>query len=155
VTQPGAIGGPFGDENDVDRENAVTSSSQLSTPYIPVSWGELLDKITILEIKRQHIVSESAQVNIRAELSLLEEVAAPMLMSQKEIGRLQSELKSVNEALWTIEEKIRGKEHAQMFDAEFVALARSVYKRNDERAALKKKINDISGSHLVEEKSYG
>jgi hypothetical protein len=143
----------FGGENNVDRENAVTSSSPLSTPRIPISWGELLDKITILEIKRQRIASAAAQVNICAELSLLEEVAAS-LMSQKEVGRLQSELKTVNEALWEIEEKIRGKEHAQMFDAEFVALARSVYRRNDERAALKKKINDISGSHLVEEKSY-
>jgi len=132
----------------------VTSSRPLSTPRIPVSWGDLLDKITILEIKRQRIASAAAQVNIRAELSLLEEVAASLLMSQKEVGRLQSELKTVNEALWEIEEKIRGKEHAQMFDAEFVALARSVYRRNDERAALKKKINDISGSHLVEEKSY-
>ena len=123
-------------------------------PRIPVSWGELLDKITILEIKQQRIVSESAQVNIRAELSLLQEAATPLLRSQEAMPRLQAELRTVNEMLWEIEDKIRDKEHAQMFDAEFVALARSVYRRNDERAALKKKINEISGSPLVEEKSY-
>lgn len=133
----------------------MTSQGPASVaPTISVSWGELLDKIAILEIKQERIASDAAQSNIRAELSLLRDAAAPLLNANREIQLLQVELKAVNEALWTIEDDIRGKEHAQSFDAEFIALARSVYRKNDERAALKKKINAISGSRIVEEKSY-
>ena len=117
---------------------------------IPVGIGELYDKISILEIKNERITDAGKLAYVRAELAELKAVAEahPVDMA------LYQDLKKVNEALWKIEDDIREKEAAGAFDAEFIALARSVYKNNDERAALKKKMNLAAGSAIVEVKSY-
>src|ERR1043166_6580513 len=99
-------------------------TEKLPAPRVPVSWGEALDKLTILEIKRDRIKGDAAQANILAELSALEAVVAPLA---KEIGALKAALKSINEKLWDIEDAIRDKERLGAFDAEFIALARAVY----------------------------
>jgi Family of unknown function (DUF6165) len=123
-------------------------------PMIPVSWGELLDKITILEIKSRHIVSQDASVHIAEELRQLSAVAAPV-QAKSEIIKLVAELKKTNEALWECEDRIRRKEKQRVFDNDFIELARSIYATNDRRAALKRQINEDVGSVLVEEKWYG
>ena len=125
-----------------------------NTPYIPVSWGELLDKITILEIKRERLTSEAALANVGRELEALCAIAAPGLAGDAIARDLTAKLKVLNETLWDIEDRIRDEEAANAFDADFVALARAVYKRNDERATLKKQLNRQLGSGLVEEKGY-
>lgn len=125
-----------------------------NTPHIPVSWGELLDKITILEIKRERLTGEAALSNVGKELDALRAIAAPMLAGDATARDLMARLKLLNETLWDIEDRIRDKEAANVFDADFVALARAVYKRNDERARLKKQLNLQLGSGLVEEKGY-
>ena len=121
---------------------------------VPISPGELLDKITILRIKSQRMSDAAKLANVRLELQLLEktwrECGAPTALVSAEEQALQQ----VNEQLWDIEDRIRDKEAAQRFDQEFVELARSVYVCNDERAAVKKKINTKLGSRIVEEKSY-
>ena len=122
-------------------------------PHVPVSWGELLDKITILEIKKERIGSAAARANVAKELRLLETVAAPVLRDQR-LHPLQTRLKAINQTLWEIEDAIRVKEREGDFSQDFIALSRSVYKRNDERAAVKREINFLLGSALVEEKSY-
>lgn len=121
-------------------------------PDAPVSWGELIDKITILEIKARRLTAAAALANVRRELRALDAAAA-----QIEAGRVQSfkiALTEVNEALWDIEDAIRKKEHRSDFGSAFVELARAVYRRNDERAAIKREINLALGSELMEEKSY-
>ena len=120
-------------------------------PLAPVSWGELIDKITILEIKCARLTSPGAIANAAKELALLRAIAAPVLAETRE---LTARLKSLNENLWEIEDKIRDKEAAGSFDADFIALARSVYRTNDERGALKKQINLLLKSELIEEKGY-
>ena len=120
----------------------------------PVSFGELIDKITILEIKSAQIRDAAKLANVRTELDLLNATWAGNTASRIDIGSERARLKAVNEALWEIEDRIRLKEKAQAFDAEFIELARSVYFRNDERAAVKRDINLKLGSQLVEEKSY-
>jgi hypothetical protein len=120
----------------------------------PISIGELLDKITILEIKQQRISDPAKRVNIDRELSALQGVWAASGLSESAIRSERDDLKAVNERLWDIEDAIRFKERDGAFDAEFIALARAVYIENDERAALKKAINLALGSALVEEKSY-
>ena len=116
---------------------------------IPVSVGEVLDKISILEIKSERISDVQKLINICAELDHL-------LASAKEYRHptLESELKKVNESLWEIEDRIRAKEHLQEFDNEFINLARLVYITNDKRADIKREINKAAGSELVEEKFY-
>jgi len=126
----------------------------MSLISVPVSFGELIDKITILEIKAAHIRDAAKLANVRAELDLLNSTWSQDPASRTDIGDQRARLKSVNEALWDIEDRIRLKEQAQAFDAQFVELARSVYFRNDERAAIKREINLKLGSQLVEEKSY-
>ena len=126
-------------------------SNELS---VPVSYGELIDKITILEIKAAHMRDAGKLANVRAELDLLNTNWSANAASKMDIVTERAQLKTVNEALWDIEDRIRLKEKAQAFDAEFVELARSVYFRNDERAAIKRAINVKLGSQLVEEKSY-
>jgi len=121
---------------------------------IPVSWGELIDKITILEIKSKRLRAERALANVRAELTLLNAIAARGALGRPEVAALKDRLTAVNEDLWTIEDRIREKESAKAFDAEFIELARSVYLRNDERSRLKREINICLSSTLVEEKSY-
>lgn len=126
----------------------------MSELLTPISYGELIDKITILEIKTLHIRDAAKLANVRTELDLLNATWAAHPASATDIAAERAQLKAVNEALWKIEDDIRLKEKAQAFDAEFIELARSVYFRNDERAAVKKAINLKLGSKLVEEKSY-
>ncbi|EKT4100317.1 MULTISPECIES: DUF6165 family protein [Stenotrophomonas] len=121
---------------------------------VPVSFGELLDKISILQIKSERISDEGKLANVRRELSALEQTWMAHPAAVKDIAKLRAELKAVNEQLWDIEDDIRLKEKAQAFDQGFVDLARSVYLRNDERARIKKAINLALGSAYVEEKSY-
>ena len=121
---------------------------------VPVSVGEVLDKITILQIKLSHISDANKRVNIQNELNALMPLVAGDSFTTDEMQGLMAELKSVNEALWDIEDDIREKEAAKSFDAEFIKLARAVYVTNDKRAEIKKKINLATGSALVEEKSY-
>ena len=123
-------------------------------PEVAVSWGELIDKITILEIKNARISSSQALSNVRTELHLLRQKADEIVDGKGDVVALKEALSAVNVALWDIEDKIRVKERLQEFDAEFIDLARSVYKTNDQRAALKKQINALLQSRLVEEKSY-
>jgi hypothetical protein len=120
----------------------------------PVSYGELIDKITILEIKSRRITDASKLANVRNEMELLKATWANDSASQIDISDERTRLLQVNELLWDIEDKIRLKERAAAFDQEFIELARSVYFRNDERAAYKREINLKLGSDLVEEKSY-
>ncbi len=120
----------------------------------PVSPGELLDKITILEIKSERMSDADKLVNVRLELSILNSVWSKAVASDETIKRIHRELKSINEALWVIEDDIRDKERAGEFDARFVELARAVYVTNDQRAAAKKALNLHLGSDIVEEKSY-
>jgi hypothetical protein len=126
----------------------------MSLIEVPVSFGELIDKITILEIKAERIGDDAKLANVRNELELLLATWANAPVSATDIAAARARLKAVNEALWDIEDRIRLKEKAQAFDADFIALARSVYVRNDERAAIKREINLKLGSQLVEEKSY-
>lgn len=126
----------------------------MSLIQVPVSYGELIDKITILEIKSRRIADATKLANVRNELDLLDATWANDAASRTDIADERARLLAVNEALWDIEDRIRLKEKAQAFDAEFVELARSVYFRNDERAAVKREINLKLGSQLVEEKSY-
>ncbi len=122
-------------------------------PYVPLSWGELLDKIVILEIKTERLSGPEARANAMRELGLLREIAHPVMASGQAAAPL-ARLKLVNQALWEIEDRIRDHERAGDFGPGFVELARSVYRRNDERGALKREINLALGSALIEEKSY-
>ena len=121
---------------------------------VPVSVGEVLDKITILQIKLAHISDANKRVNIQYELDALLPLVAGDAFTTDEMQGLMAELKSINEALWDIEDDIREKEAAKSFDAEFIKLARAVYVTNDKRAEIKKQINLATGSTLIEEKSY-
>jgi len=120
---------------------------------VPVSWGEAIDKITILEIKAARIADAAKLANVRHELDLLTGVCAPAL-AQAEVIALKADLGAVNESLWDVEDHIRDCERAGDFGSRFVELARAVYHTNDRRAALKRAINDVLGSAIVEEKSY-
>ena len=116
--------------------------------------GELIDKITILRIKSERIADEAKLKNVRTELDILNETLAKDVPASDELTRLDGELQKVNEALWEIEDDIRECERQGDFGEEFIRLARAVYKTNDKRAALKKEINLLLGSAIVEEKSY-
>ena len=120
----------------------------------PVSFGELIDKVTILEIKSERIADAAKLANVRDELQLLNELWAHDPASRTDISTERAELKRINKALWEIEDEIRVKERDQAFDARFIELARAVYHTNDKRAAVKRAINLRLGSRLVEEKSY-
>ena len=124
-----------------------------ATPMAPVSWGELIDKITILEIKAERLTDAAKRDSVVTELTLLSEIAAAA-QQKPDVAALTAQLKAVNKALWEIEDHIRDKEAAQEFDARFIELARAVYVTNDRRAALKRDLNRVLGSGLVEEKSY-
>ena len=121
---------------------------------VPVSFGELLDKIAILQIKSERIGDAAKLANVRNELSALEKTWMAHPAAGGDVAKLRADLKEVNERLWEIEDDIRVKEKAQQFDADFIRLARSVYFENDERARIKKDINLALGSTYVEEKSY-
>jgi hypothetical protein len=126
----------------------------MSLIQVPVSFGELIDKITILEIKSKQMTDPAKLANVRNELQQLNATWAAHPASATDIADERARLLAVNEALWDIEDRIRLKEKAQAFDQEFIELARAVYFRNDERAAVKREINHKLGSQLVEEKSY-
>jgi hypothetical protein len=126
----------------------------MSLISVPVSYGELIDKITILEIKLEQIADAAKRANVRTELDLLNETWHGHPASGTDIRVERERLKAVNQALWDIEDRIRLKEKAQAFDAQFIELARAVYFQNDDRAAIKREINQRLGSTLVEEKSY-
>ncbi len=121
---------------------------------VEISLGEIIDKITILEIKSERISNSGKLVNIGKELDNLRKEWAVSEYSDIDITNEYDALKRINESLWEIEDKIRDKEAAECFDQEFTQLARSVYTTNDERAAIKKEINLKLGSELIEEKSY-
>jgi hypothetical protein len=125
-----------------------------SAPLIPVSWGELIDKITILEIKRVRLEGGAVLANVGRELAALKAIAAPVLADDKAACHLMTRLKALNQTLWDLEIGVRARESANRFDAEFVELARAIYRHNDERAALKRQLNLQLGSELIEEKNY-
>ena len=121
---------------------------------VPISPGELLDKITILRIKSQRMTDPVKLENVRIELNALEEVWRDSRFNQTQVAADIEALQSVNERLWTIEDDIREQERRKDFGPEFVRLARAVYVENDQRAAIKRRINLSLGSSIVEEKSY-
>ena len=121
---------------------------------VPVSPGELLDKITILRIKSRRMSDPDKLRNVRLELEALQGTWSSSAFAGFDIEADVHALMTVNERLWVIEDDIRDKERAQAFDAEFIRLARAVYVLNDERAAIKRRINAKLGSTIVEEKSY-
>jgi hypothetical protein len=121
---------------------------------IPISPGELLDKITILQIKAERITDPVKVANVKTELDLLAKIWSETVEIDAEINALTAELKSVNETLWEIEDDIRDEERGRRFGERFIELARAVYVTNDERANAKKKVNLHLNSTIVEEKSY-
>ena len=121
---------------------------------VPVSPGEVLDKITILEIKSERMEDPEKVANVRIELKLLQDTWAANITDDDTIRGLHAQLKEINEALWEIEDDIRDKERVKEFDERFIELARAVYFTNDKRSEVKKKLNLHLGSQIVEEKSY-
>lgn len=121
---------------------------------VPISPGELLDKITILRIKSARMTDAAKLANVRHELAQLEAAWRASGAAIPAVAADEAALLRVNEALWDIEDEIRDKELAQAFDARFIELARAVYVTNDKRAAIKKRVNTLLGSAIVEEKSY-
>ena len=126
----------------------------MNTIMVPVSVGELIDKITILEIKSQRMTDPKKVANVSAELSLLLNTWQDSHFATVDIGPEWQSLRDINGKLWEIEDDIRDKERDRQFDGRFIELARAVYVTNDERAAIKKRINTLLGSSIVEEKSY-
>src|SRR5258706_12241257 len=123
-------------------------------PVVPISLGELLDKIAILEIKSERLTSKPALENVRRELARLAGIAGQAESLEPKLASLRAELKRVNETLWQIEDDIRAKEAQRIFDQDFIALARAVYHNNDRRGVLKQQINALLKSDIVEEKQY-
>ena len=121
---------------------------------VPISVGELVDKVTILEIKSEKIEDRDKRLNIRRELDALTAVLTPLVAATPAIAPLKVELRTINGTLWQIEDDIRDCERKRDFGAAFIELARAVYQTNDRRAATKRKIDELAGSELVEEKSY-
>ena len=126
----------------------------MKSPKIPISWGELFDKITILQIKSENLISKTAIENVERELKQLRSILIKNFPVSADTERLETELKQINKKLWDIEDRIRDKERSTSFDDEFIHLARSVYIVNDERSRIKRRINETFESELVEEKSY-
>lgn len=122
--------------------------------HVPISPGELIDKITILEIKSARITDAAKVANVRHELALLQATWRASSYAGQNIDEQWAGLRRVNEKLWDVEDLLRDKERARTFDQEFIELARAVYFTNDERAAIKREINTKLGSKIVEEKSY-
>ena len=126
----------------------------LTQIFAPIAIGELIDKITILEIKAERIADRDKLRNITNELKILQELKSAAGLDTPDIESYSRELKSLNAALWDIEDEIREFEARQDFGARFIELARSVYQTNDRRARVKQRINAVFGSEIVEEKSY-
>jgi hypothetical protein len=121
---------------------------------VPISPGELIDKLTILEIKAANISDAAKLANVNVELKLLQETWRSSAYASADINTEWKQLRDINKRLWDIEDKIRDQERERRFDQQFIDLARAVYFTNDERAAVKKQINTKLGSKIVEEKSY-
>jgi hypothetical protein len=121
---------------------------------VEIGAGEIIDKITILEIKRDRIADSTRREHVCKELEALESVRARTLDPGADLDRLTMELRGVNEALWSIEDEIRLCERRGDFGPRFIELARSVYHKNDERSAVKAKINELTGSNIIEQKLY-
>ena len=121
---------------------------------VPVAPGELIDKITILEIKVERIEAETKLANIKKELDVLTQACNEAVPKSEKLIQLTIELKKINEILWEIEDKIRGCERIKDFGDTFIKLARAVYVTNDKRMKVKRAINDLLGSQIIEEKSY-
>jgi hypothetical protein len=130
------------------------TTAMSSDIHVPISPGELIDKITILEIKSVRITDPAKVTNVRHELALLQETWRASPYSTADIDVQWASLRRINEKLWDVEDQLRDKERARTFDQEFIDLARAVYFTNDERAAVKREINTKLGSKIVEEKSY-
>jgi hypothetical protein len=126
----------------------------MTDPVVPVSWGELLDKIAILEIKRLRLRAPQAVANAERELAALNPCLTMLVAAPAELAELRAALAAVNLRLWEIEDQIREKDAQGDFGEEFVALARSVYRENDERGRIKRAVNTLLGSDLMEEKQY-
>ena len=126
----------------------------MKTPLIPVSWGELFDKITILEIKIENLKEKNALKNVKTEHDQLNTIYNNNFLKDEIARVLFNDLKEINQKLWDIEDKIRDKERSKKFDKEFIELARNVYFTNDERSRIKRNINETFGSKIIEEKSY-
>lgn len=133
--------------------NTSNPHSVRQAPMVEVSWGELVDKLTILEIKERRLSSPSAVANVRRELAVLR-AAVRGVEPAAELAALKAKLTAINEKLWQIEDDIRAKEAAGTFDEAFIQLARAVYFNNDRRAGLKREINQLLNSDLVEEKQH-
>ena len=139
-----------------ERKGETNSAHTLrisSNPTVQVSWGEFIDKMTILEIKEARLTSSDAVANVRRELTVLRAVQKIHAKSLR-LAHLTKELKAINEALWEIENQIRAKEAARDFDQGFIDLARSVYFHNDKRGKVKRQIDILMNSEIVEEKQY-
>ena len=126
----------------------------MKTPKIPVSWGELFDKRTILQIKLKNLKTKSALKNVKTEYDQLSTIFNTNFSKNINAKKLISDLKKVNKKLWNIEDLIRDKERNKAFDKDFIKLARSVYFSNDDLSRIKRTINETFGSELIEEKSY-
>lgn len=138
---------PFGIED--------LSSSDAPAPWIPTSWGEILDRISILEIKTERLEAIRSHAHVRFELQALRAIRDRDLAPDERIAVLNAELETINRCLWDLEDQLRAFEAAQRFDAEFVESARRVYLTNDRRAAVKSQINALTGSTFFGEKVYG
>ena len=123
-------------------------------PLIPISWGELFDKITILQIKLENLQEKNALKNVKLEHDQLFSIFNQFFLENTIANELINDLKLINQKLWNIEDLIRDKERNKIFDEKFIELARKVYFTNDERSRIKRSINETFGSEIVEEKSY-
>ena len=126
----------------------------MKLPQVPISWGELFDKITILEIKLENLREVNALKNVKLEHDQLYIIYNRNFSENENAKSLITDLKIINQKLWDIEDKIRDKERSKTFNEDFIELARKVYFTNDERSRIKRNINEIFGSELIEEKSY-
>lgn len=126
----------------------------MNTPYIPVSWGELFDRKTILQIKLKKLQTKSALKNVKKEYTQLSTIFNKNFSKNSNAKKHMLDLKKINQKLWDIEDLIRDKERNKAFDKDFIKLARSVYFTNDDRSRIKRTINETFGSELIEEKSY-
>ena len=126
----------------------------MKTPLIPISWGELFDKLTILQIKLDNLRDKKALKNVKIEHDQLQLIYNNNFLENQNAKLFLTDLKEINKKLWNIEDKIRDKERNKVFDKEFVELARNVYITNDKRSSIKRNINKIFRSEIIEEKSY-
>ncbi len=126
----------------------------MNTIQIPVSIGELADKLSILAIKAERIDDAGKRAHVQVEKQGLEALWAPLVAQQAELSGLMAELRAINERMWDVQDALRAKEAAQAFDATFIELARSVARHNGDRIQVKNTINRLAGSRFIEEKQY-